>query len=161
MDRVFRTLPDGSTIVFGRGRIDDWCVYIIDSSGRNAPSDIQYFDYLNNLAQAHGTNSVYNDFVQLWDAATSTPDPSVNNLIDSLVSVHPVSMVDDSRMWYTVLYMAMVSEENYPNTKLGKRLKRLGVHQFLLEGMSPKDAANFSRKMKWGDIAAECQSRGF
>lgn len=104
---------------------------------------------------------MYNDFVQLWDAATSTPDPSVNNLIDSLVSVHPVSMVDDSRMWYTVLYMAMVSEENYPNTKLGKRLKRLGVHQFLLEGMSPKDAANFSRKMKWGDIAAECQSRGF
>jgi hypothetical protein len=29
----------------------------------------------------------------------------------------------------------MVAEENYPGTKLGKRLKRLGVHRILIEGM--------------------------
>jgi hypothetical protein len=39
----------------------------------------------------------------------------------------------------------MVAEENYPGTKLGKRLKRLGVHQILIEGMKVETAANWSR----------------
>ena len=36
--------------------------------------------------------------------------------------------------------------KNYPNTKLGKRLKRLGIYQMLFEGMNVDQAANWSRE---------------
>ena len=60
-----------------------------------------------------------------------------------------------------VIYAAMVAEENKQFTRLGKRIKRLGVHQLLKEGLSPKEAANWSRGKAWRDLAAECEKRGF
>jgi hypothetical protein len=55
----------------------------------------------------------------------------------------------------------MVAEENKTNTKLGKKIKRLGVHQILIENMKPEIAANFSKGMKWQEISNECKIRGF
>ena len=92
---------------------------------------------------------------------TNVPESSMHTLIDELISTHPAEFQMESKLWYSVLYMAMVSEENYRNTKLGKRLKRLGVHQFLIEGMPVVDAANWSRGKRWREIAAECEKFGF
>ena len=55
----------------------------------------------------------------------------------------------------------MVAEENYHGTKLGKRLKRLGIHQILIEGMEVHVAAHWSRGKPWREIAEECERRGF
>ena len=62
---------------------------------------------------------------------------------------------------FSILYMAMISEEKKKNTKLGKRIKRLGVHSLLNENQSVSSAANFMRNMKWKEIAALCEERGF
>ncbi|WP_287129575.1 DUF7004 family protein [Candidatus Cyanaurora vandensis] len=55
----------------------------------------------------------------------------------------------------------MVAEENKKFTKLGKRVKHLGVYQILIEGMPAHQAANFSKGKKWREIATDCKNRGF
>ena len=61
----------------------------------------------------------------------------------------------------TTIYAGMIAEERKAYTKLGKRVKRLGIHQVILEGMAPTRAANFSRGKAWREIAALCTERGF
>jgi hypothetical protein len=61
----------------------------------------------------------------------------------------------------SILYMAMIAEERKANTRLGRRIKRLGIHYLLFEGASISQAANFMRGMKWQQIAALCEARGF
>ena len=61
----------------------------------------------------------------------------------------------------SILYMAMIAEEKKEYTRLGKRIKRLGIHKLLLEDSSVKDAANFMRGMNWRQIAKLCEDRGF
>jgi len=55
----------------------------------------------------------------------------------------------------------MVAEENKINTKLGKKIKRLGIHQILIEDINPNVAANFSKGMNWKKIETECKLRNF
>ena len=55
----------------------------------------------------------------------------------------------------------MVAEENKQFTKLGKRIKRLGIHQILQENLDVAKAAQYSRGMKWREIHDECIERGF
>lgn len=61
----------------------------------------------------------------------------------------------------TTMYMGMIAEENKRFTRLGKRIKRLGTHMLLLEGLGVDDAANFMRGMGWRDIDGMCRERGF
>ena len=62
---------------------------------------------------------------------------------------------------FSIIYMGMVAEENKAFTKLGKRVKRLGVHQVLVDKLNYNDAASFSRGKKWYDISEECNQKGF
>lgn len=62
---------------------------------------------------------------------------------------------------FTIIYMGMIAEENKEFTKLGKRIKRLGVHQVLKERMHYNEAANFSRGKKWKELNEICSSKGF
>ncbi|WP_396035026.1 DUF7004 family protein [Candidatus Cyanaurora vandensis] len=62
---------------------------------------------------------------------------------------------------FTIIYAGMVAEENKKFTKLGKRVKHLGVYQILIEGMPAHQAANFSKGKKWREIATDCKNRGF
>jgi len=55
----------------------------------------------------------------------------------------------------------MIAEENKKYTKLGKRVKRLGVYGILMEGQSAQAAANLTRGMKYQQIEAMCEARGF
>ena len=55
----------------------------------------------------------------------------------------------------------MVAEENKQFTKLGRRVKRLGMHQVLRDRIPPAQAADFSRGRTWQEIDAECRERGF
>ena len=152
---------EDTRVLFGKGRIDDWCVYIEREGKRRAPKDTEYFQYLHLLSTKVGVQKVYTEFCEMWARVTNVPESSMHTLIDELISTHPAEFQMESKLWYSVLYMAMVSEENYRNTKLGKRLKRLGVHQFLIEGMPVVDAANWSRGKRWREIAAECEKFGF
>jgi len=55
----------------------------------------------------------------------------------------------------------MISEENKANTRLGKRIKRLGVHKLLIENQPVYEAANFMRGMDWRTIDRLCAERNF
>jgi hypothetical protein len=61
----------------------------------------------------------------------------------------------------TFLYAGMVAEENKEGAILRKRIKRLGVHQLLIEERQAIYAENFSRSKPWREIAVECDVRGF
>ena len=62
---------------------------------------------------------------------------------------------------FSILYMAMIAEERKKNTRLGKRIKRLGIHKLLIEKSNVLDAANFMRGMGWREIDSLCRARGF
>ena len=62
---------------------------------------------------------------------------------------------------FTILYMAMIAEEKKEHTKLGKRIKRLGVHKLLVERVPVSEAANFMRGMGWREIDRMCREYGF
>ena len=55
----------------------------------------------------------------------------------------------------------MVAEENKLNTKLGKRIKRLGIYQILIENSSPETAAVFSKGKKWKELDDLMKTKGF
>ena len=55
----------------------------------------------------------------------------------------------------------MIAEENKAFTKLGKRIKRLGVYTLLIEKKPLKYSTNFMRGKRWREIDKLCKERGF
>lgn len=162
MGRLVKTFTDGSFLEYGRGKIDDWCVYMINQSGvRKAPLDIDYFREVKAFAEKYGADRIYNDFVFIYDRTTRNIDDDVLLQITQLVNQYDAQDSLNVEKLYITLYMAMTAEENYPRTKLGRKIKRLGIYEMLYGGRKPEDAAHFMIGMGWRDIAALCQERGF
>jgi len=63
--------------------------------------------------------------------------------------------------WFTVIYAGMIAEENKANAILKKRIKRLGMHQLLLENFKSEEAANFSKNKKWQELDIIMKQKGF
>lgn len=155
------TFSDGSVLEYGQGRFDGWCVFLTDPDGvRYAPRDHQYFGRLSAVAARYGAQTVYGDFVAIYQKATERFDKDVLELITSLSEKYDDSAVAMA-VDFTILYMGLVAEENKANTRLGKRVKRLGVYQVLMENMSPDAAANYSKGKTWRALDALCASYGF
>ena len=57
--------------------------------------------------------------------------------------------------------MAIIAEEQKANTRLVKRIKRLGVYKLLYENKTVYEAANCMRGMGWREISNLCIERGF
>lgn len=55
----------------------------------------------------------------------------------------------------------MIAEKRKQYTRLGKRIKRLGIYKLLIEKSNIYEAANFMRGMNWKDIDKLCKNRGF
>ena len=62
---------------------------------------------------------------------------------------------------FSIIYCGMIAEEQKAGTKLGKRIKRLGIHVLLIDNQAVGYAAHFMRGMGWKDIDSHCQERGF
>ena len=155
------TFSDGSTLEYGRGQFDDWCVYLKRPNEiKYAPRDYQYFARLKGYAERHGAQTVYNAFVQLYDMTDAKLSQNTIAAIKTITAEFGADALDMA-IDFTIMYMGMIAEENKENTMLGKRIKRLGVHQVLLDGFTPNQAANFSRDKRWREISAECNKRGF
>ena len=160
MPRIIKNFQDGSHLEYDRGKIDSWCVYIVKEDGtKKPPRDRDYFNELKQLADVYGAERVYGDFVEIYDSTTKAIDNAVLLRISQIASTYDDSMEVDKL--YTTFYMAMTAEENYPNTKLGRKIKRLAAHEILLEGREVGDAVNFMRSMGWKEINALCEERGF
>lgn len=161
MPTIVKTFIDNSHLEFGRGGFDNWCVYYVDNNGnKRPPLDVDYFKQLKKLSDRYGVEQVYSDFVRIYDNTTKNIETKVLNLIDELADSYEEETLQVNKL-FTTLYMAMIAEENYPNTKLGRKIKRLGVYEMLFSNREISYAANFMRGMAWRDIDELCRQRGF
>lgn len=161
MGRLIKRFSDNSLLEFYSGRFDSWCVYLTRPDGaQHPPRDDEYFTTIQQYAGKYSAEVIYRDFVAIYDATGKAIEVDVLKLIESLSQTYAEDVLE-LEIIFTILYASMVAEENKANTRLGKRVKRLGLHQILFDGFSPSRAANFSKGMRWRDIAAECRERGF
>lgn len=161
MGRIIKQFQNGCSLEFSQGNFDNFCVYIVDENrNRTAPHDTEYFSDLKLLAETVGTDKVYEDFVKVYNMTGKTLEQSVLDEI-SLLSREYGTKSGMADVTFTILYATMIAEENKEYTKLGKRIKRLGVHMILKEQMSISEAANFTKGMRWRDIDRICNERNF
>ena len=159
---IVKRFEDGSYLEYAKGSFDDWCVYMVDPKikFRRPPRDTHYFDFLQHQAETFGADKIYRDFISLYDQTGKDVSDRVLKFIDSLAESYGNMKLRFAQI-YTILYMGIVAEERKAGTRLGKRIKRLGVHKLLVENQSVSDAANFMRGMRWREIDALCSVRGF
>ena len=109
----FRQFADGEAIGFGRGRIDNFCVYHRIEGLTRAPLDTEYFDFIEGLSRSHSAKMVYRRFVTLYEFVKKEVSEEAIQLIDKLSSDFPKEY-RACQTYFTILYLAMVAEENYP-----------------------------------------------
>jgi len=161
MSRLIRQFIDGSVLEYDTGVFDDWCMYLTRPlKARYAPKDIQYFSDIKKLAEKYSPEMVYDDFVSIYDSTDKQIETHALDIIEKLSKKYTGNQLD-IEIIFTILYAGMVAEENKRHTRLGKRVKRLGLYQVLFDGMSSLQAATFSKGKTWRNISDECQKRGF
>ena len=159
---TIKTFADGSFLEYAPGNFDDWCVYMVNPNKgfRSPPRDTHYFDFLLRNAERFGTDRVYRDFVRIFESAGKEVTQDVLTLIERIALTYEGKELEFEKI-FTIMYMGMIAEEKKRFTKLGKRIKRLGVHKLLQEGAGVDHSANFMRGLKWREIDRLCRERGF
>lgn len=161
MGQRIKSFWDGSYLEYDRGSFDDWCVYLTKSNGsRKPPRDVDYFNQLKQLAAKYGVERIYNDYVRVYNLTGKQVDENALSEISRIASVYGDDALEVDVI-FSILYMAMIAEEQKKFTRLGKRIKRLGIYKLLIENRSVGEAANFMRGMGWRDIDHLCRERGF
>lgn len=101
-------------------------------------------------------------FVEVYERTASTLDKQVVELIkgqsEEFANSQTAVMYQKAM---TMVYAGMLAENNKAFTKLGKRIKRLGMHVMLCESGQVTFAAHFMRGKGWREIDEMCRQRGF
>jgi len=161
--RLFARLKTGSKLSFGRGKFDNWCIYFESPSGVTYfPKDAQYFRSLDTIGLSFGHQNIYKRFVELYDHTSDeeVANPEILDWIHLMSKGYAEEAVRVENI-FGILYAGMVAEERKENKVLGKRIKRLGMYQLLVDRETPDYAANFSRGVKAAQLIIECEKRGF
>lgn len=152
MPQLLTHFSNGSKIEFDDGCFDSWCVFVTKADGeRFAPPDTQYFSRLKILGEKHGPQKIYDDFVVIYNRTTKDVNSHVFDLIKVLSNYYGADSLE-IEVWFSVLYAGMVAEENKENAILKKRIKRLGMHQLLINDFEPDASAIFSKGKKWREL---------
>ena len=161
MKQLIKKFTDGSLLEYDDGRFDCWCIYhTACGEAPRAIKDLETFSALQLLGEKIGYIQLYKDFLSFYVQTNAALSPNVLQLITDLASKYPGAEKDFDFL-LTCLYAGMVAEENKDGAILRKRIKRLGVHQLLVEARTPDYAASFSRGQLWKNIEIECEVRGF
>ena len=158
---IIKRFSDGAFLESAQGSFDEWCVYITNAQGeRRPPYDRDYFGFLKKISTVFGVEKIYSDFVSIYERTEDEIVEATLEHIEAIAETYGTKSLQMEKI-FTILYMAMIAEENKRNTKLGKRIKRLGMHVLLLENQSVEYAANFMRGKGWREIDGLCRERGF
>jgi hypothetical protein len=161
MPQKINDFSNGGFIEFDSGCFDGWCVFVTTpANNRFAPTDVQYFTRLKELSEKFGPRKIYDDFVVIYNRTNKSVDLKVFELI-SVLSRFYESDSAEMELWLNVIYAGMIAEENKENAILKKRIKRLGLHQVLIDGMPPEKAAVFSKGKKWKELDEIMKQKGF
>ncbi|SEL49218.1 DUF7004 family protein [Parapedobacter koreensis] len=162
MAEVINIINGKHVVEFGKGKFDEWCVFLTREKGtRYAPKDKDYFSILLAWAHRYGVDRIYNDFVSVYNCTTNQVDTTCLALIKKLAADYGEHDSEEVEIWFSVLYGGMIAEENKANSKLGKRIKRLGIYQLLYEGYEPAAAADFSKGKQAAALDILMRRRGF
>ena len=162
MKRLVKNLINGRSVIFDKGKFDEWCVYVVEENGfRKAPFDETYFSDIYSISQKYEANKVYDDFVQIYNLTSQHIDDSVLGLIDTIVKTYNNEDQILVEQWMTVLYAGMIAEENKDRAILKKRVKHLGMYQVLILRMPAKEAAKFSYGKPWRELDSIMRDYGF
>jgi len=150
----------GDTVLgFGRGSFDEWCIYVSGGDYQKFPLDEWYFQILLDWTKHRSAEDIYEDFITIYN---KTNQAVAQEVLDEILALsNHYSNQEQAAVIWTILYMGMIAEENKANAILKKRIKRLGVYQVLIEGISPKIAANYSRGLGADYLDKVCYYRGF
>lgn len=161
MSRLIKKFSDDSFLEYDTGKFDEWCVYLTrPNQPKYAPTDTEYFNFFINLGKKFGYANVYKDFVSIYKLTNSRIDPAVLILIEKISQKYS-NVKLECTIWFTVIYAGMVAEENKQNAILKKRIKRLAMHQILIDRLSADVAANYSYGKKWRELDREMKEKGF
>lgn len=161
MPTLIKNVRNRNIVEFDSGSFDNWCVYLTrPGQARYAPRDTEYFFRLKQLGSIYGHKKIYDDFVAYYRYTSSNIDVKVLNLISQLANGYD-NNAEEMDIWFSVIYAGMVAEENKTNAVLKKRIKRLGMHQVLMEGLDAVYAANFSKGKKWRELDEVMRQKGF
>ncbi len=161
MPTLIKNVRNLHMVEFDRGKFDEWCVHLTRSGQeRHAPRDTEYFEIFQRMGSIHGHEKVYSDFVSIYEQTNSKLDNKILELIAYISNTYGGD-AEEMDIWFTVIYAGMVAEENKSGTILKKRIKRLGMHQLLVEGFEPSQAATFSIGKKWRELDDIMRAAGF
>jgi hypothetical protein len=152
-------LQDGTRFVFSQGRFDRWCIFHVRKNKAHAVRDEEVFMVMSHYASGHTRFLLYRDFLSIFNEVTNHVNYDLVEKIVSISKAYP--RPQEVQFILLFLYAGMIAEENKEKAILKKFIKRFGVHQVLIEGMSPTVAANYSRGKRWRELELECQVRGF
>ncbi|MCW8107147.1 hypothetical protein OPS25_01345 [Alteromonas ponticola] len=155
---------DDSKFEFTRGNFDDWLVrYHSPEQDVIKPTDEQMLTEVLHIIAEQTVDSFYEAFCLVYERTSKSIDESIYDLIENICEPFITKRKHYYRLGKTLLlyYLTMVSEENKVNTKLGKRIKWLSVHQILFDGFQPNQAASYSRGKQYYEVAKSCTERGF
>lgn len=162
MSVLIKKVRDRHIIEFDSGAFDSWCVYLSKVGERRyAPRDTEYFKFFKQLGELHGYERVYNDYLKIYELTDRTINPDILRLITQLSDAYSVDNAEEIDIWLTIIYAGMVAEENKEFAILKKRIKRLGMHQVLIELLDVTYAANFSKGKKWRELDSLMKLKGF
>lgn len=160
--KLIKTFSGGAFLKFDQGSFDQWCVYLVRPDKPDKPLlDKDAFAVLNHFARRYGRERIYSDYKNVYELTEKELNPEVLDRITGIAASYPEHDQTRADILYTFLYAAMIAEEQKEGTHLGKRIKRLGIHQLLMEGYTPEQAAKFSYRVPWKTLAEHCMKRGF
>lgn len=161
MEEIIKRFNNGSFLKYGIGSFDEWCVYFVTAENiSKPPKDKEYFTFLKSMARNFDKNKIYSDFVLIYDQTKDFVDEKVLELITNISSFYYDNSLEVDIV-FSILYLAMIAEEKKKFTKLGKRIKRLGIYTLLIEDKDVEYSANFMKGKKWQEIDCLCKLRGF
>lgn len=161
MGETIANFSDGSLLEFSQGSFDAYCVFLVRADGKRIPpKDTDYFGVMLSIGDLYGRSRVYDHFVEVFNATTTVVDSQVIELIrGQSVGYQDMALLYEKAM--AMIYAGMIAENNKRNTRLGKRIKRLGMHVLLREEGSVTYSANFMRGKGWQELDGMCKARGF
>ncbi|MEG0963247.1 MAG: hypothetical protein RSF88_10370 [Lachnospiraceae bacterium] len=121
---------------------------------------MEYFSFFIERAHRYGSEKIYRDYVSIYDQTTSIINKNVLDEIENISQTYDEERCDFA-IWFSVIYMGMVTEKNKKNAVLKKRIKRLGMYQIMFENMRAGDAAFFSKGKKVAELDPLRRNRGF
>ena len=185
--RYVMAFPDGRFMWFGWGVFNEWYIGYtpFPEADGTPPQESLNFDQdkymlgqLKKLQDEYGPKvmsfmwSIYHLVPTRHEMSPVVPAQEAWRRILSFAGTFQDEDHDRVAHLFGYVYYAMISEENYEDTKLGKKLKLLGIYQTLLEDMEVDRACCYSRRESaeillgtpemrlWERLQLECEARG-